>query len=290
METTINYFKMSDGETMPYEVCGSGETVIFVHGLFGKGADFKEVVKVASKSVRCITYDHRGHGNSKANSGFSLAQFAKDLKGFIEYLKVKEVILVGYSMGAFTIFSYVEQFGCEHIKKIVLLNVTPKMINDKTWSMGLYGGEYFEAQLEKDLVDIKNNFMGFASYFTYRNMTKHNAEKPYQTKATILSSILARLLIKNNEQKRNMTFLLWKNIAQYDFRETLQKFTVPVGIFYADPGSLFSPAVAKYMKENIKNCEKLVGFTNASHAVLFSHGEQFCKELLIFIKNPTLQM
>ncbi len=276
-------FQLSDDTVLPYQIQGSGDPIIFIHGLFGKSQDFKEVIEIVSKNFCCITYDHRGHGKSKAETGLNLKQFAEDLREFIEYLSLQDVILVGYSMGSFTIFNYVQQFGCEYVKKIVLVDITPKMINDDTWSNGVYRGEYRKPELENDLLTMTKDFMKFASYFTYRNMTKYSG-KPYRTKASFLSKILAKLLIGNSPKKKKLTYDLWKNIATLDHRETLKNFQVPTAVFYADPGSLFTPDVAVYMQSQIPNVT-LFPFMEATHALLFSHGKQFGRELLVFAKE-----
>lgn len=284
-EKSTKELNLIDGTLLPYRVSGKGEPVIFIHGLFGKSEDYKEVIQEVSKNYCCISFDMRGHGNSKAEAGFSVAQFAKDLRALIDFLALTNPVLVGYSTGALTIFSYLEQFGCENIKKVIFVDITPKIINDDGWSLGLYRGEYKAQDFQNDLLTMDSNFLKFASYFTYRNMTKYNEKSPYRTQASLLSKILARLLIGNDPKRRRMTKELWTEIAKSDFRKVLEEIHIPVAFFYANPGSLFSPDVAKYMQSKVKGNAIMVPFENASHALLFSHGKQFTKELMHFLQS-----
>jgi non-heme chloroperoxidase len=184
--STKNEFVTTDGTIIPYEIKGEGKPIIFIHGLYGKSKDFKEAINTLSQKYCCITYDNRGHGASKETSGLTIKQFAKDLKELIAFLSLENITIVGYSMGAFILFEYIQSFGCEHLAKIVLVDITPKMINDRTWKNGLYRGDYLQEHLDTDLLMIQSHFMKFASYFTYRNMTKFSKEKPYSPKARSL--------------------------------------------------------------------------------------------------------
>jgi pimeloyl-ACP methyl ester carboxylesterase len=73
-------------------------------------------------------------------------------------------------------------------------------------------------------------------------------------------------------------------MTSQDYRETLKEFEVPTAIFYAEPGSLFDPLTATFMEEKIGKNAILVPFTNASHALVFSHTNQFTEEVISFVK------
>lgn len=53
----------------------------------------------------------------------NVQRLGQDMHDIIEYLDLKDVIAIGHSMGAATIFSYVNQFGCGKLKKIVAVFV-----------------------------------------------------------------------------------------------------------------------------------------------------------------------
>ncbi|MFB7138818.1 alpha/beta fold hydrolase [Gottfriedia sp. NPDC056225] len=277
--------KLKDGTIIPYQVCGEGQPIVFIHGLFGKSQDYNEVIKSISKEYCCVSFDLRGHGQSKELQGINIAQYATDLKALIDHLKLINPVIVGYSTGALALFNYIELYGCENISKLVFVDITPKIISDQEWSLGLYRGEYTEKDFQQDLSDLDNKFLNFASYFTYRNMTKYKTNTPYRRKANLLSKVLARVLIGKSPQKQLLTKSIWKELGIIDFRNTLNKIKVPSAFFYADPGSLFSPKTAHYMKDTIGEKAIAVPFMNASHALLFSHGKQFANELKSFLKN-----
>ena len=38
---------------------------------------------------------------------------------------------------------YVKQFGCDNIDKFCLIDMTPKIVTDENWKLGLYGGSFW---------------------------------------------------------------------------------------------------------------------------------------------------
>ncbi len=92
-----------DGTTLRVVVAGSGPTVLLAHGL---GATLLEWNIVCSQlrqlGYRVIVFDQRGHGRSTVGSdGIGSAQMAGDYKAILEHFDLRDVILVGHSMGGF---------------------------------------------------------------------------------------------------------------------------------------------------------------------------------------------
>ena len=127
-----------------FEEYGQGKPVVFPHGWTSNHEVYQEAAKALADKARFILYDHRGHYMSKEATGkeVTLENLASDLRELIVGLDLDEVTLVGWSMGATTILSYVDLFGCDGISQIALCDMTPKRANDETWKLGLYQGAY----------------------------------------------------------------------------------------------------------------------------------------------------
>ena len=73
-----------------------------------------------------VTLDLRGHGNSsKGLHGITIKQFACDVYDLINYLDLKDAVVMGWSMGGPIVLSYFDQFGQEQIKGLGLIDMTP---------------------------------------------------------------------------------------------------------------------------------------------------------------------
>ena len=83
------------------EETGKGSpTLVFIHYWGGSRRTWSEVVARLSKRFRCIALDVRGWGKSDRHADdYSLFAQADDVQGVIAALNVKDVVLVGHSMG-----------------------------------------------------------------------------------------------------------------------------------------------------------------------------------------------
>ena len=91
-----------NGIELYYESHGSGPAIVFAHGRGGNHISWWQQVARFSGEYRCITFDHRGWGQSYAEYGSSLREnFAADLVALLDYLGIEETFLVAQSMGGF---------------------------------------------------------------------------------------------------------------------------------------------------------------------------------------------
>lgn len=81
---------------------GTGEAIVFSHGLLLNGAMFDAQVSHFQDSYRCITFDHRGQGQSGVTEdGYDMDTLAQDATALIEHLGLGPCHYVGLSMGGF---------------------------------------------------------------------------------------------------------------------------------------------------------------------------------------------
>lgn len=252
-----------DGLRLHYSDSGKGQPVVFIHGWNADSLVFEPVCRTLQK-YRCIAYDARGHGDSdRVKNGISMKVLAQDLKELIDFLRLEEPILVGWSMGAATIFEYISRYGCNNLKKIVLIDMSPKIVNDENWQLGLCQGEY---KIEHYFRDMTVQYEQFESFFDSELMTVH----------TILSPDSPG---KGTSKDYYSLTALWHAMCMADYREELKKIVVPTAVFYGDPGDKYSPQTAKYLEEHIPAEVKLVPFYGCGHDLMFQKPEKFAEEL-----------
>jgi pimeloyl-ACP methyl ester carboxylesterase len=84
-----------------YEMTGSGEPMMLVHGSWGDHHNWDTVVPPLSESFQVVTFDRRGHSQSQSGSGQgSFAEDAEDLARLIEQMDLAPAHVVGNSGGA----------------------------------------------------------------------------------------------------------------------------------------------------------------------------------------------
>ncbi|SDQ48153.1 alpha/beta fold hydrolase [Leucobacter chromiiresistens] len=106
-----------------YEDQGSGQPVVLIHGYPLNGHSWeRQTRELLASGYRVITYDRRGFGNSsKVHEGYDYDTFAADLNTVLETLDVRDVVLVGFSMGTGELARYVGTYGHERVAKLAFL-------------------------------------------------------------------------------------------------------------------------------------------------------------------------
>jgi non-heme chloroperoxidase len=131
----------SDGVRLNYVDEGEGPPVLLLAG-FAAPLEMWELQRRALRAAgyRVIGLDRRSHGGSdKPAYGQRMARHGKDLRDVLEALELDDVVVVGGSMGASTVWAYCDLYGDDRLRGVVSVDQTPKMVNDESWPYGFYG-------------------------------------------------------------------------------------------------------------------------------------------------------
>jgi pimeloyl-ACP methyl ester carboxylesterase len=89
-----------NGLDIYYEVHGSGEPLLLLHGGLGAGEIFAEILPLLSKRRTVITADLQGHGRTAdVDRPLQIETMASDIVALIKALGLKRPDLMGYSLG-----------------------------------------------------------------------------------------------------------------------------------------------------------------------------------------------
>jgi pimeloyl-ACP methyl ester carboxylesterase len=269
----MSYFTTSDGCKLYYEEHGTGEALIFIHGWTANAAFFTNQINYFSKKYRVIAYDARGHGRSDRGEiterDMLLSRLAGDLHELIEGLGLENVNLTGWSMGTSTLLAYVREFGCQHVNKMCFIDMTPKVVSDDEWNMGM-----FDAKQTLDFLALAVRNWDLASdFFLPKALVKGYPKDSEQYRMALADM--------RSNTPHAMVYLFIAAAAE-DFRPVLETITVPVLLAYSGNGLICTPAHGEYMARNIKN-GKLVIFDKCGHGLFLDDPDMFNSELETFL-------
>jgi pimeloyl-ACP methyl ester carboxylesterase len=90
-----------NGLKMYYEIHGNGDPVVLVHGSFTTITNnWSGWIPELSKTRRVIAVEMQGHGRTAdIKREMSYENFADDVAALLDYLKIEQADLLGYSMG-----------------------------------------------------------------------------------------------------------------------------------------------------------------------------------------------
>ncbi len=266
----------SNGISLKYtDSGGEGQTVVLIHGWPLSGASWSEQVPALTDAgYRVVTYDRRGFGDSdKPGTGYDYDTFAADLKGLLDGLDLRDVTLVGFSMGGGEIARYIGAYGEDRLKSVVFAAAVPPYLlkTDDNPEGGL--GQADVDGMQQAARDDREGFLdGFTSDFFSAGGELKVTEAQRQEALTLAAQADDAGLVDC--------------IAAFgttDFRQDLSKVTVPTLVIHGDGDGTVPFAVSgKRTAEAIQGAELHV-VKDGPHGLNVSHAEEFNTTLLGFL-------
>ncbi|GAG10762.1 unnamed protein product, partial [marine sediment metagenome] len=93
-----NSFAKVNGTCLYYEIAGSGDPLVLLHGFTGNTQWWDDQFEIFATHYQVIRYDIRGFGNSALPTRESYSH-VDDLKALLENLGISRTHVLGLSMG-----------------------------------------------------------------------------------------------------------------------------------------------------------------------------------------------
>lgn len=274
------HLMMQDGTQIYYEDRGKGQTLLFLHGVTASHRKMESFVREFLGDYRCVTMDLRGHGGSDhVGLHMNLKTLAQDVRELMEYLDLRDVTLIGHSLGGATIYSYVGQFGCERLSRIVIADMTPCARNHD-WKGGLGRGEWTDEDFLNDM-DL---------YFHERDEENWVVTKELMMPA--LKSLPPEaehgMVLTCRESCECDAFTaagLWYSVFRTDSRPAVEKITVPLLHILPETPICTTEAVDYVREYSSAPVEVAEGFPGTSHMILLEAPVPVAEKVKEFFKR-----
>jgi len=132
---------------------GSGQEIIFLHGLFGDGKNLYPISRELENYYTCLLTDQRNHGKSPHADAFSYPVLAADVKETIDVSGIGDCVVIGHSMGAKTAMEFALAFP-ETIKALICMDSSPGRYNMRYDNLA-------ESMKNMDLLNIESREEAF---------------------------------------------------------------------------------------------------------------------------------
>jgi len=131
--TRATTVRAKDGTMLFHRDWGEGPAVVFdASWALTSEMWAYQVAHLSDAGFRCIAFDRRGHGRSDAaSSGYDIDTLADDLAAVIDQLGLKDVSLVGHSMGGAETIRYLSRHGTAKVRKVALVAAAAPCITQK---------------------------------------------------------------------------------------------------------------------------------------------------------------
>jgi len=112
--------------TLHSQILGSGKPFVILHGFLGMSDNWKTLGgRWANEGYEVHLLDQRNHGRSFHSDEFSYEIMAEDLKNYCEEHGLKEIILLGHSMGGKVAMQFAVTYP-EMVSKLIVADIGPK--------------------------------------------------------------------------------------------------------------------------------------------------------------------
>jgi pimeloyl-ACP methyl ester carboxylesterase len=257
-----------DGVRLDYTEAGdkTGRPVVLVAGFKAPASSwFYQVPELAKAGYRVLSVDLRGHGAAERPDAVDMDRRGLDVRDVLEGLDLQGAVLVGGSMGASTIWSYMAQCGLDRLAGAVSVDQTPKMLNTADWPHGFYGYE------------ASNRDTYFAERIPDTGMGTPIAKRGMR---------LVRLLRAMKGTEKGMTpgeLALLHDHATRDWRRVIATADLPV-LFVAGDSSEFWPASHAVACAELAPVGTSIVLADDGHAANIEQPKAFNDALLGFLR------
>lgn len=258
-----------------YEDVGTGSAVVLIHGWPLSGRSWEaQVPALVAAGHRVVTYDRRGFGQSSQPwAGYDYDTFAADLDALLRHLDLRDVALVGFSMGGGEVVRYIARFGTDRVAKVVLAAAVPPYLYK---SEDNPEGGLDDAAIAGMESAVNQDRLAFLDEFT-----KNFFSAAGQMKVSEAQRDYARAIGAIASPKGTLDCIA--AFARTDFRADLQKVTVPTLVIHGDSDAIVPLEVSGRRSAEAIGGAELVVLKGAPHGFNASHAAEFNDHLLAFL-------
>lgn len=255
-----------------YEEKGSGEPLIFIHGVGLDHTMWNQQIDSLSDTFRVIVYDMLGHGGSEHPPGpYSLSQYVEQLSGLMDYLHIKKTHLVGFSMGGMVAQAFALVYK-NKLKTVTIMNAVANRTDEQR--KGIL------ARVE----EVREN-----GPLSTIEPAIHRWFNPtfIESQQEVVNQVRKRLET-NNPASYLAAYTLFAT-ADAELWPRLQNIKTPAFIITAENDIGSNPEMARLMHEQIKGSEMKI-IPDMKHMLPVEGADIINKELRLFIGKQIISL
>ncbi len=273
----LSHFVADDGERIHIHSAGSGDPIVMMHGWTSSHQEWLRFVPELAQRLRVILWDARGHGGHALTTPTlpTVQRMARDLRNLIDHDRLLDVVLVGHSMGALTIWEFIREYGTTGLARVCLIDQSPKLLTDEDWELGIYGD--FDQDKARDFVaELHDDFAEAVLRLGAYGLNPH-ARAKYEENAGGWQRMRSALQALNPAP----LIEIWNSLTQADYRDVLEKIDIPALLIYGNESNFYHLGTGHYLRSRIPQAVLHI-YEGTDHSPHQWQRERFARDLLAF--------
>lgn len=274
----MSHFFADDGEKIHVQVSGDGTPIVMLHGWTSNHQEWFPFLATLNRHHRIYRWDARSHGGHEPLTATAptVQRMAADFRNLLDHFHLDQVCAVGHSMGALTLWQYIQDHGCANLSKVCFIDQSPKLLTDPSWEHGIYGdfpaerAESFATSLAGDFAEGVLRLTAFGLNERARQKYDQNAPGWQKSRAT-LRALNPGPLIR-----------CWESLTAADYRTVLEQIRIPAMLVYGGESNFYRTETAHYVASKIPNAVLHI-YEGTDHSPHQWQRERFVKDLIEFI-------
>jgi non-heme chloroperoxidase len=233
------------------------------------------MIFLASRGLRCIAHDRRGHGRSSQPwNGNDMDTSPDDLAAPVEALDLNNEVHVGHSTGDGEVARYIGRHGTKRVAKAVLIDAgAPLML--KTF-----------ANPGRLPIEVSTKFAGMCS------PTDHNISRIYLSRSTGLIEVARKSRkdcaihsgFRECKPGTRPSSIASRPIRKLTLTEDLKKFDIPTLIMHGDDYQIVPIGASAMISSKIVKGSTVKVYSGLPHGMCSTRKDQINADLFPFIQ------
>jgi non-heme chloroperoxidase len=261
-----------------YEDHGAGAPVVLIHGWPLSGRSWEaQVPALVEAGYRVVAYDRRGFGaSSQPWGGYDYDTFAADLQALLEHLDLRDVTLVGFSMGGGEVVRHIATYGTERVARAVLAAAVPPYL--------LKSGDNPDGGLDKATIaqfegGVKGDRLAFLDEFTKGFFAAGDRTDLISEPQRIYARDIAAFASPKGTLDCIAAF------GRTDFRKDAARISVPTLVIHGDSDAIVPFEVSGKRSHELIENSRLILVEGGPHGLNATHADEFNRALLEFLAD-----
>ena len=261
-----------------YQDCnpsGTAGTVVLIHGWPLSWRMWEpQIGPLTEAGYRVVAYDRRGFGSSGFPwGGYDYDTFAADLKDVLDELDLRDVTLVGFSMGGGEVARYVGRYGTDRVRSVVFMSsVAPFMLKTDDNPDGV-PQKVFDDMKQGIREDRPKFLEGFRKQFVNWGVVSH----PVSEAMLDYSHAVALMA----QPKATLDCI--DAFGTTDFRPDMAEITVPTMFVHGDADEIVPLKVSARQGHEMVAGSRLEIVEGGPHGLNMTHPDEANRLLLDFL-------